>query len=309
MVALRNLVLAFALLFAGLVAADAANRFGVCAVTCTWDASSTAMWSASTGGATGASVPTSADSVTFDAATCVGGVTCTITVNTNFSVLQITMGTCTASTAGCILDFSANNNSPTIGGGGWSNSGTGTRTLNCGSGTFNFPSSSFVQSTSTGLTFNCGSATFSFTGTGAGATGALTMGGGGQTIGTLSIGANTGGGAFSLNPNTAITVGTLNISAPQYIAQNNGTTLTVTNAINISGSSSNQIGFASSSVNNAATISSANNGTYTWASFRDMTFTGGGTFTATNAFNNGHNPGITITAPASGGGGGRCIGC
>jgi len=75
----------------------------------------------------GRQFPVSADNVTLDAATCVGGTTCTITVNTNFNITALTMGACTASTTGCILDFSINNNNVTLTGGLFDVSGTGTR--------------------------------------------------------------------------------------------------------------------------------------------------------------------------------------
>src|SRR5262245_672467 len=126
---MRKLLLALGLaLLAG--QALAANRFAVCTTTCTWDGASTAMWSTTSGGGTGASVPGSGDAVILDAATCVGGTTCTITVNTNPTIQSLTMGACTASTTGCILDFSVNNNSPTLSVvPSLSVTGTGTRNL------------------------------------------------------------------------------------------------------------------------------------------------------------------------------------
>src|SRR3990167_10805710 len=46
----------------------------------TWDAADTSHWSATSGGGAGASVPTAADDVTFDANS---GAAATVTINTN----------------------------------------------------------------------------------------------------------------------------------------------------------------------------------------------------------------------------------
>lgn len=121
----------------------------------TWDAADTTHWSATSGGASGASVPGSGDTVTIDAASGAG----TITVNTDFSIVSLTCGQ-----MGMTLDFSANNNSPTISG-ALTTSGTGTRTINWGSGTFTMSGSNltiFANGTTTGQTMT-GSATFNFT--------------------------------------------------------------------------------------------------------------------------------------------------
>ncbi len=163
---MKRLILTLALFLDLTLSVDAANRFAVCVTTCTWDASSTTMWSTTSGGATGASVPGTSDSVVFDAATCVGGVTCTTTVNTNFTIQTLTMGACTASTTGCILDFSINNNSPTFNTSGVNISGTGTRTLKMGSGTFSITGTSGVWNaiTVTNLTLTQGTSNISFSG-------------------------------------------------------------------------------------------------------------------------------------------------
>src|SRR6266576_3994950 len=129
-----KLILAAIFLLLSLCSADAANRFAVCTTTCTWDGASTAMWSTTSGGATGASVPGSADAVVIDNASCIGGTTCTITVNTNFNVLSLSITGCNASTTGCILDFSVNNNTVTIQT-GFSITGTTNGSMKLGSAT------------------------------------------------------------------------------------------------------------------------------------------------------------------------------
>ena len=133
-----------------------ANRFWV-GGTGTWNATNTANWAATTGGAGGQSVPVAADVVTFDASSG-GGV---VTVNTNFNITSLTIGAFTGT-----LDFSANNNSPTMG--SFSGTGTGTRTLNMGSGTWTISGAGgpWSISTSTNMTLNAQQSRILLTNTG-----------------------------------------------------------------------------------------------------------------------------------------------
>ena len=158
-------LIAFGFLAVVSAPAEAANRYAVCSTTCTWDNSSTAMWCATDTGCTGATAPTSADDVFLNTNTCVGGTTCTITVNANLSINSLTMGTCTASTTGCILDFATNNNNITIAG-GMSATGTGTRTLNMGNGvwTWGAQGGNWNFITTAGLTLNPGSSSIVWVG-------------------------------------------------------------------------------------------------------------------------------------------------
>jgi len=145
-----------------------ASRFWV-GGTGTWNGSSTTNWAATSGGAGGQSVPGSADTVTFDASSG-GGV---VTVNTNFNITSLTMGAFTGT-----LDFSANNNSPTMG--TFSGTGTGTRTLNMGGGTFTLTATGNVWNfaTTTNLTFNAQQSRILITNTAAPGTSATFTGGG-----------------------------------------------------------------------------------------------------------------------------------
>ncbi len=149
-----------------------ASRFWV-GGTGTWDNSTTTHWAATSGGAGGQSVPGSSDTVTFDASSGGG----TVTPNYNMTVTSITMGAFTGT-----LDFSANNNSPTMG--TFSGAGTGTRTLNMGSGTWNLTTvgTTWDMSTTTNLTFNAGTSTIKIAMAGAGQS---NFSGGGLTYGTL----------------------------------------------------------------------------------------------------------------------------
>jgi hypothetical protein len=323
--ALRRVISATLLALALLcpAVAEAANRFGVCTTACTWDASNTGMWSATSGGATGASVPGSSDTVTFDAATCVGGTTCTITVNTNPTIQSLTMGACTASTTGCIVDFSVNNNNVTINtNNGFSNSGTGTRTLNLGNGTWtlNTTNAGWNQATVTNLTFNANSSTIVFSGTlTAGNIQSIALGGfpyntirfsgnstasgvsltnTGSTIALLDI---TGPSYITLTGTGAMTITTMTVGAKTTLLPSSGQTLTFTNAPTLTGTASAPIGIIGTdarSLGSVATIS-VSSGTMsgTYVSIANMAFTGGATFSFTG-FDLGRVTGATITAPA-----------
>lgn len=301
---LRLALFAAALAFPS--AADAANRFLTCTVTCTITAVDTTIWGTTSGG-TGASVPGSSDAVILDAATCVGGVTCTATMGAGYNPTwgSITMGACTASTSGCILDFSANNNNVTISG-TFNCNGTGTRTLNMGSGTWTMTqgggSTPWDLGVVTNLTFNANTSTILFSATTV--TGNRVFAGGGRTYSTVTLASPSvisGNIVFSITG--ANTFGTFNINPPYWVRFPAGTT-TITSAFNWTGTAFNNAIAIDGGTGSAATISSANNGTLTWGVVSGLTFTGGGTFTATNSFDMKANTGITITGPATGSGGG-----
>jgi hypothetical protein len=292
----RKLLLSALLTLAAPLAAHAANRFAVCTTTCDWTAASTAMWSTTTGGATGASVPGSGDVAIFDAATCVGGTTCTITVNhaTN-SVSGLTFNACTASTTGCILDFSVNNQN--LATGNIDASGSGTRTLKFGTGTFSITSSggSPFLANGTNLTLTPSTATLNFTG----ASGTFNMGTS-ITWGTVNFkGANTN---VKTMTGTTFTIGTLGIDADAgglHVA--GGTSFTVTNALAIAGNSTRQpLIFCTSTT--TCTWNVASGSTLAYVAIMRTTFAGNAVV-ATNSFDLGGNnmAGGSITFPTGGG--------
>jgi len=143
----------------------------------TWDSSTTTNWSTSSGGSGGASVPGASDTVTIDANSGTG----TITVATDFNITSLTCGA-----MGMTLDFSVNNNSPTMQ--TFNCSGTGTRTLNIGSGTWTITGNAtniWNIATTTGLTIT-GSPTINCTYSGSTGTRSFLWGstsGGSQTLG------------------------------------------------------------------------------------------------------------------------------
>jgi hypothetical protein len=278
-----------------------ANRFWT-GGTGNWDGTtgSSAHWGTSTGGGGApASGPGASDVAIFDGASGGG----TVTVTGTIAVQSITCGAFTGT-----LDFSANNNNVTLSAAaGMNASGAGTRTINLGNGTWSITggagSTPWNFSTITGLTFNANSSVINFSG--ATASAKTIVLGAGLAYSTIGLGANTSGGTYDFN-SAGSTVATLNITAPCAVRWLAGITMTITNALSLTGSSSSQI-FLWASANQSSTISSANNGTLAWCGVRDLTFAGGGTFTATNSFDLGHNSGITITAPSAGGSGGGAV--
>lgn len=299
---MKRIILAF--LFASIAwlaseQAFAANRFAVCSTTCTWDASSTAMWAATSGGATGATAPGTSDAVIFDASTCVGGTTCTITLNAPSNVQSISSGACTASTAGCIIENSVNNSSITLSASaGWNNSGTGTRTVKLGSATYTMnnatcSSNLWNWTTQTNLTLTPGTSTLNFSGTYTGTT-SCSFGFGAATYATVSFsgaGNRTGltfGGSF----------GTLNFTAPGSWYVGAATTVAT---INIAASNSSPFLITSATTTPiAVTLTSA--ASLACVGIHAITFV-----TTTPSFTGwdfGQNTNIGVPTSCTGGGGG-----
>lgn len=282
---LKSLILVVGLLFVSDLA-EAAARFAVCTTTCTWDNTSTAMWSASSGGATGASAPTSADTVTFDAATCVGGTTCTITTFAGtISAQSITWGACTASTTGCIIDADTNDTNFTINGIGvtlFSGTGTGTRKWLAGSGTYTLTISNtngcFSMATTTndqgsvfsGATWNCTVT----------AANTWTWNGGGFSFGPTTINGNSGGGNAAIGGTN--TFASLTVNGPNWLAFPKAATTTVTGALTLNGSSSTPVMLTSTDIDTIATVSLGAASTGTWTTLRVLTTSGAAALTATN---------------------------
>lgn len=265
-----------------------ASRFWV-GGTGTWDGATTTHWAATTGGAGGASVPGSSDTVTFDGSSGAG----TVTVNTTVNVQSITLSANTGQT----IDFSANNNNVTIG--SFSSIGAGSRTLNMGNGTWTLTGTGSTWNIAGGgvITLNANSSVLTFTGATA-LSRAFTSGG--KTYSTVNIAANTGGGP--LNIGGAPTISTLNISGPNNVKLAGGTTLTVT-SLSISGLSSGAILIESDSGSSTTATISVASGTVTpqWTVMRALICSGGATFTASNSFDLGNNSGVTIGTPVAGG--------
>lgn len=288
---MRKQFLAAAFLLLSCVYADAASRFLICATTCTIDSSNTLIWSATSGGATGASVPGSADTVTLDANTCVGGTTCTATMNFGgtWTIQSFTMGACTASTTGCIFDNSVNNNNITLSLSGiaLSLTGTGTRNVKLGSATYTLSGAdaTYTASTITNLTFSGASSTIRFSGAG---DRTFTSGGASLTYGTLVIDAASGAGTISVGNST---VTTTTVAAPNYINITQGQNFNG-GVITLSGSSGSFIGIGATSPTATATLTASGGSSMSWIAPNQIIFVGSPT--VSNCMNLGTtNSGIT----------------
>lgn len=276
-----------------------ATRFWV-GGTGTWDNSDTTHWATGSGGGGGASVPTSADTVTFDGSSGGGTVTVAATINGNNTLQSITCGAFTGT-----LDFSVNNPSITMG--SWSGTGSGARTIKLGSGTFTITSNAgtvWNMTSTTSLTWDAGTSTVALN---SGATNNnRTFTPGILTYGTISIGANASSGILTLNDASAVYTN-LSVSSPNCIVVASSAARTVTNAPTISGSSlssSGVISFIGSPLGaNGIFTTASGTASFTYCAFRNITGSGGATFTASNSVDLGGNSGITITAPTIGGGG------
>ena len=247
-----------------------ASRFWV-GGTGTWDNSTTTNWAATSGGAGGQSVPVAADTVTIDASSGAG----TITPNYDMTVTSITCGA-----MGMTLDFSANNNSPTMA--TFSGTGTGTRTINMGSGTWTLTGNNttiWTTSTTTNLTLNAGTSTIVCNYSGSTGTRTIVTG---------------GSSAFGIN-NLNVTAGTdtLTISSTFFINGNldftGFTGAWASNTGSIAGNLTCGAGMTTNAGNSTITFTATSSKTITTngvALQRSFTFNGvGGTWTLQDSLN------------------------
>ena len=241
----------------------------------TWNTTSTTNWSASSGGASGASVPTAADSVFFDQA-----------------------GTYTVTTTGALtcLDFTVSAGTVTF--------ATGTSPTFAISGSMSLVAGT-VWSTSGAITFNATTTGKVITTNGVSLVGNIIFNGvgGGWTLGsalTATLGSLTvTNGTFDTSPsgNYSVTVTALSSSGASTRAINlNASTINV---------SANPVVFSSSLTFNAGTSqinSSSSSGTFSGAglTFYNVSFTGTTAATKTisgaNTFNN-----LSFIAPSTAG--------
>lgn len=262
--------------------------------------SNTANWSAATGGTTGASVPGSADTATWDVSS--GGGTTTLNFGGTWTVQSVTMGAFTGT-----WDNSVNNNNVTVSANGnaFNGSGAGARAINLGAATYTLTSSgscAWQFGTATNLTYSGSSANIVFSGASNGIR-SIQSSTAGLSHGNVTFGPTSGSGRSQVNGTTVanITLASLSITAPNYVEFPSSAATTITAALNWAGSSSAQIGIAVFSPGSSGTINVAAGSLAQWCAFRDVTFTGSPS--ASSSFDLGNNSGITITAPSVGGGG------
>lgn len=308
----RYLCILAALAFVALSSpAFAVNCFWV-GGTGTWDGTNTGgggsggiKWASATGGSSACSatsgpaagVPGASDSAIFDANSGGGTVTASPT-GTGLSLINLTAGAFTGT-----LDFSGSNPSMTISG-SLSVSGTGTRNINLGSGTFTLSGTSGTildVTTTTGLTPTFQNAGITLSGNSV--IRSLVLGG--QTFGALTINSNSTKGMVST---TAGTFASASVWSGNTIVVSQTTTLTITGALTMTGTASAPVGIMSSNPSgNVSTISVGSASTIDYGAILRMTKSGAGSITANNSFDLGGNTSITINPPTAGGGG-RIIG-
>lgn len=198
----------------------------------TWDSTNTANWSATSGGAGGASVPGASDSPTFDSLSGSGTVTFTDTtqntgtLNLNSANITLSLGAAMTRSGTLIISagtFTTNNYNLSVI--GFTSSSASVRTINLGSSVVTITGSGGVSfGTTANLTLNAGTSQINLSSTGA------QLAGGGKTfynvswtstsLGTFDIsGANTFNN-LTFPGKTSNTLAIANISANQTV---NGT--------------------------------------------------------------------------------------
>lgn len=342
------------------------------------NATANTNWSASSGGANNASVPTTGDLVIFDAAsgsgTCVWNFavsligfdahafTGTITHNTSITItisaasttairLPAT-GTYTANSATALFTITATSGtvditsngkrfgSLTVNGAGhttrildalrvdtfaastltltsgtfngntydvtaslFTGSGSTTRVLQLGNGTWTVGllavagATVWTLATTTNLTFTKGTSNIVISSNSL--AGARIFAGGGLTYNGLTIDANSAKGAISFTG--ANTFASWSVGAGNLIGLPSGTTTVVSSAPTLVGTATQPVSMQSTTIGTAATISCPS-GTFsrTWGYLRDVTATGGASFSASNTLDAGNNTNWSIAAPGGG---------
>src|SRR3990167_5891253 len=257
----------------------------------TWDASDTTHWSASSGGAGGASVPTSSDDAIFDANS--GTTTCTLSgviqcANFDASATSLLIFTGTTNT------FSVYGNFTLKSGMTWSHSGTiklaatttgktgffgfsstagNTRVLTLGSSTINCNYLVFNEIYRATLTFNYNTSTID--------------------VVTPATTANVGGMTFY---NLKLRIGGTNFGSDVAISGNP----TITNDLTITGYDTQyRLLVRSDVLGTQRTITANNIVSLTNTDFRDIIGAGAATWTGTSIGDHGGNSGITTTTPVT----------
>lgn len=260
----------------------------------TWDNATTTHWALSTGGAGGAAVPVTGDTVTFDASSGGGTVSVSATIS-GLSLASITTGAFTGT-----LDFSSGNPNLTLTAGpGFTANGSGTHTINLGSGTFTFTNGGGTTAdfTNTNLTLNAGTSTIVFS--------TVTpnnnrgFNGGSKTFATFTVNTD-GGGVWDVRIAGTPTFGTVNLNPNCTLWP--VSSFTVSTAFNVNGTSASAVVNLWYFESGSSTITLNGTATINWAVIGgNLTFTGSPV--ANNSFNLGKTTGITINGPSGGGSG------
>lgn len=316
MTRLKYLLVAIGLLFFVPTAANAATCFWVGGGPFIWDGTNTGgggtggiKWASTSGGATAcaatsgpaAGVPGPSDSATFDGSSGTG------TVTFNQTGTGKTIGTLTMSAYAGTLDNSTNNIALTLSG-SLISAGSAVRTLNCGTATWIFTSSTtpvnFAGATS--FTDTCTAATFSFRPASLTATPTISLFTNETGFPKIDLQPPSGAVAFPfyIALTTAGTIAGLTTTNSPAIVVTNATTLSITAAPALSASLANPILFYDSAGNNTGgqvTITTPAGFTCNYCAFANINLTNAPTVPFTNSWNLARNTNVNVTAPAGGG--------
>ncbi len=281
-----------------------AARFWVLG-TGTWDAVTTTNWSATSGGAGGASVPTSADDVTFDsnsgaAATVtiatVGANANTVTINkSDLTLTHVAVGS-TVVGAVTLTAGTLNTNGQTCSWGTFASNNSNTRTLTLGASAITLTGTSTTAlsiSPSTGLTMTANTATITSTGS--------------STVITLAAGFNfngtslvfSGAGSITWNADGTVANFTRTGTATKLDALQMNGPMTCTGTFTATGNSAiNRVFVTSNAVGTSRTITAAVV-SLTNVDFTDITGAGAATWTGTSMGNALGNSNITFDTPVT----------
>ena len=256
-----------------------ANRYWV-GGTGNWDATTTTNWSATSGGAGGASVPTSADAVIFDSSSGTGTVTVTATANCaslTHSATNITLNT-NGQTVTCAGAVAWNNGNLTL----------GASIFNCGGNWINGASIGTLSAGTSSIRFSGANANFNSQG---------------KTWYEVQF---NGSGTSTYQQGGTVTKlyrnGTASVSDGLSIQNSTTVTIAAGGVLSLVGNSiSNRLLVNSTAVGTAGTISAPSGATVTLTNvdFMDVTCTGGATFSGTSVGNALGNSGITFTTPVT----------
>lgn len=264
----------------------------------------TAHWSNASGGsvstcaAAGGWPNSTSDTATFDASS--GGGTVTRNVNWTVQSINANAFTGTLGNAGDTASVQLDT---------WTNTGSGTRTVNMGASTWTCGRATVATCTwsqigATNLTFNANTSTLVHDGNLSGSSSTMNVGAFTYNVITFNAGAQGDRGVSF--PASNITVATINIASPATIKWSNSTNTTVTNLNFTGGSLSSWTSLLTAAANNTYTITLANAATCNyciiWSANVAIT-----SITANNSINLGTNTNVSFSPP-TGGGGGRIIG-
>ena len=303
---LRLALVAVGLLFVS-TAAQAANCFWV-GGTGTWNGTNTTSWASSTGGTPGtcaatsgpiAGIPGPSDNATFDGSSGGGTVTANEPVYTGCTFDICLANLITTAFTGTI-DFNADTQTGKISS-LWTDSGTGTHTVDCGTGAWSFTvNGTPISFTGSSTTWNCSTSNWTIVNAAPSGQRSITLVG--QAFGNFTIsGSGSPGQNVFFSTVTGTSIASLTVStACQDLVFTQAKTLLITAAPTLASTQACPALINSSNSTTQATITwSTGTPTFSWFGFTNIAF-GSGAVSPTNSFDFGNNnfDGGTLTGPS-----------